>query len=308
MTFLLSVLCTPWLCPWHRQSMGCVYGHATINNCQHTSQAPPYQEGYSLSRPWKEDAAHHSPGVWVSCGCHNKNRVHHSLSVWVSCGCYNKHTARVVGQFNFMFFKSVETRRLRLKFQAVWVLVKAIFLFFTAHRHCFLTMGLYGLALAHAHRKRVASILVSFYWHTSSTHQDPMLINPPNLITSLLQMRPHWGLGLQHMNLEKENTLRPQPQYPIHPFPLMIETGKKMNPVYRAWKWERRVCWQMLCHWPALWPCEEHTLPLLCGTAYEAGTIATLHEVPSADPDTQQALCTAYALTVLLTPMPISVV
>lgn len=31
------------------------------------------------------------------------------------------------------------------------------------HRHYFLTMGSHGLALAHAHRKRVASIPVSFY-------------------------------------------------------------------------------------------------------------------------------------------------
>lgn len=178
MTFLLSVLCSPWLCPWHRQSMGCVYGHATINNCQHTRQAPPYQEGCSISRPWREEEAHHSrgvwvscgcynstepitlpmwvscgynkkqraqhcPGVWVSCGCYNKHRTHHSrgvlslmrlllqqaqsntVLVWVSCRCYKKHTAKVVGQLNFI--QSVETRRLRLKSPAVWVLVKAIF-------------------------------------------------------------------------------------------------------------------------------------------------------------------------------------
>lgn len=145
MTFLLSVLCSPWLCPWHRQSMGCVYGHAMINSCRHTRQAPPYQEGCSLSRPWREDvthhspavwvsrgcynkhAAHHSPGVWVSSSCYNKHRAHHSPCVWVSSGCNKKHTAKVVGQLNFMFFKSVEARRLRLKSQAVWVLVKAIF-------------------------------------------------------------------------------------------------------------------------------------------------------------------------------------
>lgn len=107
-------------------------------------------------------------------------------------------------------------------------------------------------------------------------------------------MQSHWGLELQHVNLEEENTLRPQPQYPIRPFPLMTETGKKMNPIYGAWKRERRVCWQMQwSHWPAPWPCEEHRLPLLCGTAREAETIATLHKVPSTDPDTHRhcALC-----------------
>lgn len=37
----------------------------------------------------------------------------------------------------------------------------------------------------------------------------------------------------------------------------------------------------------ALWPCVEHMLSLLHGTAYEAETTTTLYEVPSAEHDRQ---------------------
>lgn len=120
--------------------------------------------------------------------------------------------------------------------------------------------------------RREWGALMSFYGHTSSD-QDPMLMSHLTLITCLLQMQPHWSLGLQHVNLKEENTLSPQPPGSNAFLPLVDTDKKEDGPYSQSLKMRegsllgnaRFQSWP--CHLPALRPCAEHMLSLLCGSA-----------------------------------------